>query len=94
MNRIQKIMQNALDAISEVNKKSVFIKNPDHQVRKATIIQLKSILRGRKVITLKKQAITKPYRKKINNALDESKVVWNTEENGLDYFRKLYGQNS
>ena len=93
MNRIQKIMQNAIDSIAEINKKPLFIQNPEHKVRNATIKQLKSILRGRKAITLKKGIMNKQQRKLINTKFNEAEVIWSTEETGLDYFKTIYGQN-
>lgn len=87
-------MQNAIDAIAEVNKKPLFTTKPDHKVRKATVLQLKSILRGKKRITTKKSVMNKASRKKVARSFKDSDVVWNTEANGLNYFKSVYGQNT
>lgn len=93
MNRIQKIMQNAIDSIAEINKKPLFVQKPEHKIRKQTIVQLKSILRGRKAITFKKRIMNKKQRKLVNARFNEAEVIWSNEETGLDYFRTIYGQN-
>ena len=95
MSFLDSLLSKSIDNIGKKYNKSitnrfVFGCYPEHKVSKKTMLQLKSVLKGRPRITVKKRLLPKAYIKKVDNAFQSGNIVWDTPKSIVDQYSKPY----